>query len=105
MRSEPTAQIAHDLGRDYEAVLNFVHKVQDVSGEIDGFELYDACETVEIYVMTGEKGIEDEDESPRERGLKKGTRTVRIRQTPGIDTRPSGRRMSSVSRLQGSPRR
>jgi hypothetical protein len=33
MRSEPTAQIARDLDRDYEAVLNFVHKVQDVSGK------------------------------------------------------------------------
>ena len=26
MRSEPTAQIVRDLGRDYEAVLNFVQK-------------------------------------------------------------------------------
>ncbi|WP_094192396.1 IS1595 family transposase [Haloparvum sedimenti] len=71
MRSEPTAQIARDLGRDYEAVLNFVHKVQDVSGEIDEFELYEVCEADEVYVTAGEKGIEDEDESPRSRGLKK----------------------------------
>jgi len=42
-----------------------------VSGEIDEFELYDVCEADEIYVTAGEKGIEDEDESPRSRGLKK----------------------------------
>jgi transposase-like protein len=29
------------------------------------------CEADEVYVTAGEKGIEDEDESPRERGLKK----------------------------------
>lgn len=61
MRSEPTAQIARDLDRDYEAVLNFVHKVQDVSGEIDEFDLYGVCEADEVYVTAGEKGLEDED--------------------------------------------
>jgi transposase-like protein len=34
------AQIARDLDRDYEAVLNFVHKVQDVSGDVNEFNLY-----------------------------------------------------------------
>jgi len=71
MRSEPTAQIARDLDRDYEAVLDFVHKVQDVSGDIDEFDLYDVCEADEIYVTAGEKGLEDEDSSPRQRGLSK----------------------------------
>ncbi len=71
MRSEPTAQIARDLDRDYEAVLNFVHKVQDVSGNIDEFDLYDVCEADEVYVTAGEKGLEDENGSPRERGLSK----------------------------------
>ena len=52
-------------------VLNFVHKVQDVSGETDEFDLYDVCEADEVYVTAGEKGLEDEDESPRERGLSK----------------------------------
>ena len=52
-------------------VLNFVHKVQDVSGETDEFDLYDVCEADEIYVTAGEKGLEDEDGSPRERGLSK----------------------------------
>lgn len=39
MRSEPTAQIAHDLDRDYEAVLDFLHEVQEASGGIDELEL------------------------------------------------------------------
>ena len=68
-----TAQIARDLDRDYEAVLDFVHEVQETSGNIDEFELSTVCEADEVYVTAGEKGIEkeDEDESPRERGLKK----------------------------------
>jgi len=71
MRSEPTAQIARDLDRDYEAVLNFVHNVQNVSGDVNEFDLYDVCEADEVYVTAGAKGIEDEDGSPRERGLSK----------------------------------
>jgi hypothetical protein len=71
MRSEPTAQIARDLDRDYEAVLNFVHNVQDVSDDIDEFDLYGVCEADEVYVTAGEKGLKDEDGSPRSRGLSK----------------------------------
>ena len=71
MRSEPTAQIARDLDRDYEAVLNFVRNIRDVSGDIDEFDLYDVCEADEVYVTAGEKGLEDEDGGPRERGLSK----------------------------------
>ena len=78
MRSEPTAQIARDLDRDYEAVLDFVHEVQEASGKIDEFELSEVCEADEVYVTAGEKGIEKENESPRERGLKKrGAETSR----------------------------
>ena len=40
--------------------------------DIDEFEPYDVCEADERYVTAGEKGIEDEEESPRKRGLKKG---------------------------------
>ena len=73
MRSVPTAQIASDLHRDYEAVLNFRHDLQELCGELTELRLSDVCEADEIYVTAGEKGIEkeDEDESPRERGLKK----------------------------------
>ena len=66
------AQIARGIYGDYEAVRNFVHKVRGVSGEIDDFDLYDVCEADEIYVIAGEKGIEDGEGSPRSRGLPKG---------------------------------
>jgi transposase-like protein len=78
MRSEQTAQIARDLNRDYEAVLDFVHEVEDVSGKIDEFDRYDICEADEIYVAAGEKGLEDENGSSRQRGLtKRGEETSR----------------------------
>ena len=84
-----TAQIARDLDRDYEAVLDFVHEIQETSGDIEEFDLYDVCEADEIYVTAGEKGYEDEESSPRERGLSKRARNLRIRQTTSPDTRPS----------------
>lgn len=45
--------------------------MQDVSDDSDEFDLYDVCEVDEIYVTAGEKGLEDEDENQRERGLTK----------------------------------
>ena len=42
-----------------------------MSGETDEFDLYDVCEADEVYVTAREKGLEDEDGSPRERGLSK----------------------------------
>lgn len=84
MRSEQTAEIARDLDRDYVSVLNFVHKVQVVSGDNDEFDLYDVYEADEIYMAAGEKGEKKEDESPRSRGLiKRGARPSRetIRQS------------------------
>jgi len=71
MRSVPTAQIASDLGRDYEAVLNFRHDLQELCGGLGDLTLSEVCEADEIYVTAGEKGIGKRDESPRERGLKK----------------------------------
>jgi len=41
---ETTAQIARDLDRDYEAVLDFVHEGQDASGDIHEFNLGGVCE-------------------------------------------------------------
>jgi len=69
MRSEPTAQIARDLDRDYEAVLDFVHEVQDATGKIGSMELTGVCEADEVYVTAGEKGNNEKD--GRERGLSK----------------------------------
>ena len=62
MRSVPAAQTASDLERDYEAVLNFRHGLQELCGELNGLTLSDACEADEIYVIAGEKGIEEEDD-------------------------------------------
>ncbi len=45
--------------------------MQEVSGDIDEFDLYDVCEADEVYVTAGEKRLEDKDGSPRERGLSK----------------------------------
>ncbi len=71
MRSVRSAQIASELQRDYEAVLNFCHDLQELCGELDDLTLSDVCEADEIYVTAGEKGIEKEGKSPRLRGLKK----------------------------------
>ena len=68
-RSVPTAQIARNPDRDYEAVLNFVHEVHDRCNDVAGLTLSDVCKADEIYVTAGGKGIEQE--SPRERGLSK----------------------------------
>ena len=59
----PTTQIASDLERDYEAVLNFRHDFQELCGELDDLTLSDVCKADEIYVTAGEKGIEKEDET------------------------------------------
>ena len=45
--------------------------MQDVSGDIDESDLYNVCEADEIYVTAGEKRREEEDASPRSRGLSK----------------------------------
>jgi transposase-like protein len=72
MRPQPTAQIARDRDRDDEAVLTFLRNVQDVSGDIEEFDRDDVWEADEISVTAGEKGLEDADSSPRQRGLKIG---------------------------------
>ena len=69
-------------------MLNFVHEVQNMSGEIDEFDLPGVSEANKIYVVAGEKGVED-DGSPRERGLLERVRNLRDRQTTSSDTRPS----------------
>jgi len=48
MQSEPTAQIVRDLGRGYEAVLSFVHELQDASGGIGEFDFHELCEADEL---------------------------------------------------------
>ena len=43
-RSVPTAQIAQDLIRDYEAILNFVHEIQYRCNGVAEREISDICE-------------------------------------------------------------
>jgi len=93
-----TAQIASDLDRDDEAVLQVRHDLQEVYGERTELTLSYVCEADEVYVkayvIAGDKGIEKEDDevSPRERGLKNSARKLRVRQTASRDIRPSERR-------------
>jgi len=74
---------------DYEAVPDFVHGVQDATSSISEMKLKDVYEADEIYVIAGEKGVEDEDESPRRTDSQKGGRNLRRRQTAGRDACPS----------------
>ncbi len=53
-------------------MLNFRRDLRELCGESDEVMLSDVCEADGIYVTSGEKGIEKDDESPRSRGLKKG---------------------------------
>lgn len=54
-QSERSTRIARNLNRCYEAVLSFVHAVQEIGGNIEQFELSRPCEAGEVYVTTGEK--------------------------------------------------
>ena len=92
MRSVRSAQIASELKREYEAVLNFRHDLQEFCGELDDLVLSDVCEADEIYVTAGEKGKKRGGESALAR-TKKGE-DFRAGQTASRDTRPSLRRTS-----------
>ena len=69
MEEHVTNEIFQGLDRTYKTVLDFVHEVQDALAEDPEFDLPGVCEADEVSVVAGEKGIEDEDGSPRERGL------------------------------------
>ena len=69
MEEDKTAEITRELDRTYKTVLDFVHEVQDALNDDPEFDLTGVCEADEVYVVAGEKGL-DQDE-PRDRGLKK----------------------------------
>ena len=96
MGGHTTDGIFQELDRTYKTVLDFVHEVQDALEGDPEFDLYGVCEADEVYVVARKKGTKQT--SPRERGLKKETRNVRLGQTASRDTRPPERRMSSVPR-------
>jgi transposase-like protein len=77
MEEHTTNEIFQELDRTYKTVLDFVHEVQDALEEDPEFALSGVCEADEVYVVAGEKGLEEEDGSPRERGLsKRGAETL-----------------------------
>jgi len=71
MEEHTTNKIFEELDRTYKTVLDFVHEVQDALADDPEFDLSGVCEADEVYVVAGEKGLEEEDGSPRERGLSK----------------------------------
>jgi len=58
-QSVPTTQIASDLERDYEVILNFHHDLHDLCSDLDTSVLSDVCEADEISVMAAEKGSKE----------------------------------------------
>jgi len=102
VEEDKTAEIAQGFDRTYKTVLDFVHEVQDALDNDPEFDLTGVCEADEVYLVAGEKGLEQDE--PRDRGLKKGKRDLRVRQTAGRDTRPSERWTSSVPRSWRSRR-
>ena len=71
MEEHTTNEIVHELNRTYKTVLDFVHEVQDALAEDPEFDLSGVCAADEVYVVAGEKGLKDEEGSPRERRLSK----------------------------------
>jgi transposase-like protein len=70
MEAKSTNQIAHELDRDYESVLVFVHEVQRVASQYSkGFTLEGIIELDEAYIHAGQKGHKKS--KPRVRGLRK----------------------------------
>ena len=69
MEEDKTAEITQELDRTYKTVLDFVHELQDALDDDSEFDLTGVCEADEVYVVAGEKGLEQDE--PRDRGLKK----------------------------------
>jgi hypothetical protein len=86
MEESTTQKTVQELDRTCKTVLDFVHEVQGALDDNPEFDLTGVCEADEIYVVAGEKSL-DQDE-PRDRGLRKRTGNLRVRQTASRDTRP-----------------
>ena len=69
MAAKTTAQIARELDRDYDSVLDFVHKVQGLASKpVEDVTLESMCEIEEIYVTAGEKGRKQNNAKERGKG-------------------------------------
>ncbi len=71
-----------ELDRTYKTVLDFVHEVQDALDDDPECDLTGVCEADEIYVVAGEKGLDQNE--PRDRGLKKGRGTFELDKPPVV---------------------
>lgn len=70
MEHKSTSQIAKEIDRDYDSVLNFVHDVQEIASKYArGITIEGIVEIDEIYVHSGNKGKRQD--KPRTRGLRK----------------------------------
>ena len=72
METKSALQISEELGRDYDSVLNFIHKVHLLASEHSKkITLEGVIEVDDVYVHAGEKGKKKGNGIGRRRGLRK----------------------------------
>jgi len=96
MPHKSTKLIAEELNRDYQAVLNFVHKVQKTAGNFK-VRLEDVIEIDEVYPHAGSKGFKKESQTERQAQTWQGD--CKVRKTAGGDSRSPKNGGSSLSCL------
>lgn len=85
METKSTNQISHELDRDYDSVLHFVHEVQHMASKYaEGFTLEKIVELDETYVHAGRKGKKKR--KPRKRGLRTRGRGTWKKDKPPVIT-------------------
>jgi hypothetical protein len=87
METKSALQISEELGRDYDSVLNFIHKVHRLASEHSKkITLEGVIEVDEVYVHAGEKGKKKENGIGRRRGLRKRGRGTWEKDKPPVLT-------------------
>jgi transposase-like protein len=87
METKSALQISEELGRDYDSVLNFIHKVHRLSCEHSKkITLEGVIEVDEVYVHAGEKGKKKGNGIGRRRGLRKRGRGTWEKDKPPVLT-------------------
>ena len=85
METKSTNQISHELNRDYDSILGFVHEVQHMASKYaEGFTLEKIVELDETYVHAGRKGKKKR--KPRVRGLRTRGRGTWKKDKPPVMT-------------------
>jgi hypothetical protein len=100
METKSALQISEELGRDYDSVLNFIHKVHRLASEHSKkITLEGVIEVDEVYVHAWEKGKKKENGIGRSRGLRKRGRGTWEKDKPPVLTivkRGSSQKLDSV---------